>query len=73
MAVASSVTGSVWELAVKPGDRIAVGDLLVIVEAMKMEITIAADQAGSVKEVLAAQGSPVSAGQALIILEPEAS
>jgi urea carboxylase len=73
LAVASSVTGSVWELAVKPGDQVAVGDPLVIMEAMKMEITIAADEAGTVREVLAAQGSPVSAGQAVIILELEAS
>jgi urea carboxylase len=73
MAVASSVTGSVWELAVKPGDKVEVGDPLLIVEAMKMEITIAADEAGRVREVLAAQGSPVSAGQAIVILEPEAS
>ncbi len=73
LAVASSVTGSVWELTVKPGDKVAVGDPLVVMEAMKMEITIAADEAGTVLEVLAAQGSPVSAGQAVIILELEAS
>ncbi len=73
LAVASSVTGSVWELAVKSGDKVEVGDPLVIIEAMKMEITIAADEAGTVREVLAAQGSPVSAGQAVIILELEAS
>jgi urea carboxylase len=73
LAVASSVTGSVWELAVKAGDRVTVGDPLLIMEAMKMEITIAADEAGTVREVLAAQGSPVSAGQAVLILELEAS
>ncbi len=73
LAVASSVTGSVWELAVKPGDKVAVGDPLLIMEAMKMEITISADEAGTVREVLAAQGTPVSAGQAVVILELEAS
>ena len=66
------MTGSVWELAAKPGDRVAVGDPLVIVEAMKMEITLTADEAGTVREVLVSQGSPVSAGQAVVILEPEA-
>jgi urea carboxylase len=73
LAVASSVTGSVWELSVKPGDKVAIGDPLLIMEAMKMEITISADEAGTVREVLAAQGSPVSAGQAVVILELEAS
>ncbi len=73
LAVASSVTGSVWELAVKPGDKVEIGDPLIIIEAMKMEITIAADEAGTIREVLASQGSPVSAGQAVVILEMEAS
>ena len=44
---------------------------LVVVEAMKMEIAIEADEAGVVREVLCAQGSPVKAGQALVILEFE--
>ncbi len=69
IAVASSVTGSVWEVPVKPGDRVAIDDELVIVEAMKMEIAIAADECGIVREVLCSQGSPVKAGQALVILE----
>ena len=73
LAVASAVTGSVWELSVKPGDRVEVGDPLMVMEAMKMEITIAADEAGTVREVLTAQGSPVSAGQAVVILELEDS
>jgi len=72
LAIASSVTGSIWELMVKAGDRVEAGDPLLIVEAMKMEITIAADEAGRVREVLTARGSPVSAGQAVIILEREA-
>jgi urea carboxylase len=71
IAVASPVTGSAWEIPVKAGDRVAIGDTLVVVEAMKMEIPLEADEAGTVKEVLVAQGSPVSAGQALIIIEME--
>jgi urea carboxylase len=58
---------------VKPGDKVEIGDPLIIIEAMKMEITIAADEAGTIREVLASQGSPVSAGQAVVILEMEAS
>jgi urea carboxylase len=71
IAVASPVTGSAWAIPVKPGDRVQIGDTLVVVEAMKMEIPLEADEAGLVKEVLVAQGSPVSAGQALIIIEIE--
>jgi len=66
------VTGSVWAIPVRPGDGVAMGDQLVVVEAMKMEIAIEADEIGVVKEVLCSQGSPVKAGQALLILELEA-
>ena len=71
IAVASPVSGSVWGVPVNAGDRVAIGDALVVVEAMKMEIAIEADEAGVVREVLCAQGSPVKAGQALVILEFE--
>jgi urea carboxylase len=73
IAVASPVTGSVWSIAVNPGDRVSMGDRLVVVEAMKMEIAIEADEIGVVKEILCAQGSPVKAGQALLMLQIEVS
>ncbi len=71
IAIASPVTGSVWAIPVQPGDRVTIGDKLVVVEAMKMEIAIEADEIGVVREMLCAQGSPVKAGQALLILEIE--
>ena len=67
--MASPVTGSVWEIPIKSGDRVSAGDNLVIVEAMKMEIPIESDEDAVVKEILCAQGTPVKAGQALVILE----
>jgi urea carboxylase len=72
IAVASPVTGSVWEIPVKPGERVETGDKLLVVEAMKMEIAIEADEIGVVTEVLCARGSPVKAGQAVVILKIEA-
>jgi urea carboxylase len=69
IAVASPVTGSVWQIPVEPGDRVSTGDKLLVVEAMKMEIPIESDEDAIVREVLCAQGSPIKAGQALIILE----
>lgn len=70
MALASPVTGSIWQVLVKPGDRVATGQALVVVEAMKMEISIEAEEAGEVVDVLCAQGAPVSAGQMLLIVRP---
>jgi len=72
IAIASSVTGSVWSLNVKPGDRVEDGQTLIVVEAMKMEIGIDADGAGVVEEILCSPGSSVSAGQTLVILRPDA-
>ena len=69
IAIASSITGSVWEVPVKVGTRINIGDKLVVVEAMKMEIAIEADEQGTVREILCSQGSPVKAGQSLLIVE----
>jgi len=71
IAVASPVTGSVWNIPVGIGDRVDIGDALLVVEAMKMEISIEADEAGVIREILCAQGSPVRAGQALMIVELE--
>jgi urea carboxylase len=71
VAVASPVTGSVWQVAVSPGIRVSAGQLLVVVEAMKMEVPIEADAAGEVIEVLCSQGASISAGEALLVLRPE--
>jgi urea carboxylase len=71
LALASPVAGSVWQVLARPGERVAAGQGLVVVEAMKMEVPIEADQPGEVVEVLCAQGAGVSAGQALLILRPE--
>jgi urea carboxylase len=68
-AVASQLAGNVWKIPVKPGDRVAEGDALVIVESMKMEFPIAAPCAGKVLQVFCREGTQVSAGQDLIVLE----
>ncbi len=68
-AVATHLAGNVWKIAVKPGDRVAEGDPLVIVESMKMEFPVAAPCAGKVLQVFCREGSQVSAGQDLIVLE----
>ena len=68
-AVATHLAGSVWKISVKPGDKVAEGDPLVIVESMKMEFPVSAPFAGKVLQVFCREGSQVSAGQDLIVLE----
>jgi urea carboxylase len=69
-AVSSPVAGSVWNISVEPGARVRAGDELVVVEAMKMEIPISADETGEIVEVRCTRGKAVSAGETLLVLRP---
>ena len=70
IAVGSPVTGSIWQVSVTPGARVAAGETLVVVEAMKMEVPIHAEQAVEVVEVRCARGRTVSAGETVLVLRP---
>jgi urea carboxylase len=63
---------NVWQVLVQPGTRVAAGEKLVVLEAMKMEIPVTAAEAGIVSEILCAPGKQVSPGQALCLVEPAA-
>ena len=52
-----------------PGDHVDEGDTVVILESMKMEMPVEAEDEGTVKEVLVEEGQSVSEGDALIVLE----
>ena len=66
--VASQVSGGVWAVLAKAGATVKAGDALLVVESMKMEITVFAPIDGVVHQVLCSEGQPVSAGQALVLL-----
>lgn len=68
--VLTSVSGNVWKALVQPGQAVAAGDTLVIVESMKMEFPIVAPQAGTVHALLCREGVPVTAGQDVVVLAP---
>jgi urea carboxylase len=65
------VTANVWSIAVEPGQRVEAGQKLVILEAMKMEIVVAAPSAGMVAKLNCSPGSLVPAGQYLVALQIE--
>jgi urea carboxylase len=69
--VASTVAGSVWNLAVQIGSRVQEGDTLVVVESMKMEIAITAPCAGEVVQLFCKTGSQLAAGQSLLVIKGE--
>ena len=75
-AVKSPMVGTVY-LAPQPGappfvklgDKVGEGDVLLIIEAMKVMNQIRAPRAGRVAEIVVGDGSPVEFGQVLVILE----
>ncbi len=67
-AVESTVPGCVWKVLASEGARVAAGDVVVIVESMKMEMAITAPHDGIVSTIRCAEGKPVSLGQVLLVL-----
>ncbi|MBI4897000.1 MAG: biotin/lipoyl-binding carrier protein [Actinobacteria bacterium] len=67
--IEAHITGTVWKIEVKPGDEIAEGDTVVILESMKMEMPVESEDDGVVKEVLCAEGQAVAEGDPLVVLE----
>ena len=65
----SEVSGSVWKVEVVAGQTVAAGDVLMIVESMKMEIPVESPSAGAVRELLVAEGETVQDGQWLLSLD----
>jgi urea carboxylase len=70
--VETHVPGSVWKINVQAGSVVAQGDVIVIVESMKMEIAIESPLAGVVTEVLVGEGRAVSAGQRVVVIKGSA-
>ena len=71
--VASRIHGAVARVAVALGDRVERGDLLVTVEAMKMEHRFEAPVAGTVLEVTVAAGQQVAPGRLMVRIAPGAT
>jgi acetyl-CoA carboxylase biotin carboxyl carrier protein len=67
--VKSEITGTVWQIKAKPGDKVEDGDTLVVIESMKMEIPVITEDGGTVKEILVKEKDPVAEGQVVAILE----
>ncbi|MFZ0791978.1 MAG: acetyl-CoA carboxylase biotin carboxyl carrier protein subunit, partial [Chromatiaceae bacterium] len=68
-AVQGHVHGSVWKLSVEPGQAVGPGQILLVLESMKMEIAVHAEHAGRVSRVLCQMGSLVAPGQTLLVIE----
>ena len=67
--VESEVTGTVWKIETKVGDKVAEGDVLMIIESMKMEIPVLATEDGTIAEFQVEEAEPVAEGQTVVVLE----
>lgn len=71
LALASPMPAKVADVKVAPGQQVARGDVLIMLEAMKMELPIRAPRDGRVKAIACKAGELVQPGVPLLELEPE--
>ena len=69
MDVPAHITGTVWKIEKKVGDAVSAGEVLVILESMKMEMPIEAPEDGRVKEIRCKETQAVNEGDVLVVLE----
>jgi len=66
--VAAHIVGVVWKIECAVGDLVAEGDTLVVLESMKMEMPVEAEEAGTVTEIRCSEGQTVQEGDTLVVL-----
>ncbi|MFN8150521.1 MAG: biotin/lipoyl-binding carrier protein [Solirubrobacterales bacterium] len=67
--IPAHITGTVWKIEVAVGDQVSEGDEVVILESMKMEMPVEAEDEGTVAEIRCEEGQSVSEGDVLVVLE----
>ncbi len=67
--VEAQITGSVWKIEKAVGDTVAEGDVLIILESMKMEIPVEAPCGGRVAEIRVEEGASVEEGAVLAVID----
>jgi urea carboxylase len=68
--VGSPIAGNAWKVLVRQGQTVREGDVLAILESMKMEFPVVADASGLVVQVFLKEGQMVQSGQTLALLDP---
>ncbi|MCE1226974.1 MAG: biotin/lipoyl-binding protein [Geobacteraceae bacterium] len=68
-AVCCPMAGKVFKCLVKPGDSVTLNQVVIVLDAMKMETPVVASMAGTVKTVLVKEGDSVDEGDCLIQIE----
>jgi urea carboxylase len=71
--IAADVSGSVWKVLVEAGERVTEGQVVAILESMKMEVSVMATEDGVIESIDCAPGAAVSAGQRLMVVNAGAA
>ena len=67
--VRAEIAANVWQVRVEPGQTVAEGDTVVVLESMKMEIPVEAPAAGRVTDIKVAPNDQVQEGDLLAVIE----
>lgn len=67
--IKAHITGTVWKIEVSVGDDVSEGDVIVILESMKMEMPVETDDDGTVKAIKVEEGQSVAEGDVLAVIE----
>ena len=67
--VEAHITGIVWKVECERGQEVAEGDIVVVLESMKMEMPVEAEDEGTVSEIRCSEGQSVNEGDVLVVLE----
>ena len=70
-AVESIMSGNIWKIEVKVGDKIKAGEVLVILESMKMEVDVEAEVSGTISQILYKEGDNIESGNILIVIKKD--
>ena len=66
--ILAEMVASVLSVAVEPGDEVEVGDTVMLLESMKMEIPVLAERSGTVQDVKVVAGDVIQEGDVLVVL-----
>ena len=69
IVVRADMSGHIWKILVNIGDQVKVGEVLIVIEAMKMELNVIAQRAGCIKNIFCSPGIVVNTGDVLLCLE----
>ena len=67
--IRAHITGVVFQIPAKAGDKVVPGDAVIVLESMKMEIPVEASTAGTVKEIRVHEGQTVQEGDVVAVVE----